>query len=136
MKLWEHPAFAGISPGELQELARQGRKRTILSGTVLMDKGDDSDRLYLLLKGSVGVERPAAGLIPELSATLGPGDIVGEVGFLHGATHSAVVTAWDDLHVLEFSRQDVRAVLKEHDELRLAFMRMVHHRLGSAAREG
>ncbi|HLG71466.1 MAG TPA: cyclic nucleotide-binding domain-containing protein [Chloroflexota bacterium] len=128
-RLAQHPAFAGLDPALLGTLTQRGKRRTILRDAVIMDKGDASDRLYLLLRGEVEVTREAHGVVPELSATLGPGDIVGEVGLLHGARHTATVVALDDVHALELTQEDVRAVMREHPDLRLAFMRMVHHRL-------
>lgn len=129
LTLSEHPAFAKVSVDDLRQLAQRGHRRVILRDSVLMDRGDDSDRLFFLLRGQVAVTRAARGAVPELDATLGPGDIVGEVGLLHGAKHSATVTALDDLRVLEFTPEDIRAVLKDNQGLRMAFLRMVHHRM-------
>jgi signal-transduction protein with cAMP-binding, CBS, and nucleotidyltransferase domain len=127
--LGENPAFAGVTSWHLSALGRRGRKRLFMAGSILMDKGDSSDRLYFLLKGVVQVERPAAGALPALSAELGPGDIVGEVGLLHGHRHTATVTALEDLRVLEINKDDLQAVFHEDHALLLAFLRMVHHRL-------
>ena len=127
--LAQNPAFSNLAPGELDALAQRGQKRIILKDAIVMDKGQVSDRLYLVLQGRISVNRPAAGAVAELRATLGPGDIVGEVGLLHGALHTATVTALDDLHVLEFMKDDLRAVFQEHHGLQLAFLRMMHHRL-------
>jgi CRP-like cAMP-binding protein len=128
-KLAGHPAFAPLDPALLDLLAKRGKRRTILRDTILMDKGDPSDRLYLLLRGEVDVSREARGAVPALSATLGPGDLVGEVGLIHGAPHTATVVALDDVHALELTVEDMHALFREHHDLRLAFMRMVHHRM-------
>jgi CRP-like cAMP-binding protein len=126
------PAFQGLTPLHLTVMAQRGQKRLLMARTTLMDKGDSSDQLYLLLKGEVHVERPAAGALPALSADLGPGEIVGEVGLLHGVRHSATVTASTDLRVLEIGRQALQEVFHTDRRLLMAFLRMVHERLGLA----
>src|SRR5437016_2101378 len=72
-KLGQHPAFAAVLPAHLAALAGRGRRRLFMAGSTLMDKGDSSDCLYLLLKGAVRVERPATGLMPVLEVELGAG---------------------------------------------------------------
>ena len=126
------PAFQGLTPLHLTAMAQRGQKRLLMAGTTLMDKGDSSDQLYLLLKGEVHVERPAAGALPALSANLGAGEIVGEVSLLHGVRHSATVTASTDLRVLEIGREALQEVFHADRRLLMAFLRMVHERLGLA----
>jgi cyclic nucleotide-binding protein len=126
------PAFQGLTPLHLTTMAQRGQKRLLMAGTTLMDKGDSSDQLYLLLKGEVHVERPPVGALPALSADLGPGEIVGEVGLLHGVRHSATVTASTDLRVLEIGREALQEVFHQDHRLLLAFLRMIHHRLAVA----
>ena len=130
--LVRNPAFAGLSPVHVTAMVKRGHKRLLMAGTVLMNTGDSSEKLYLLLKGQVQVERPATGALPTLSAELGPGDIVGEVGLLHGMRHTAAVTALSDLRVLEITRENLQAVFHKDQRLLLAFLRMVHHRIKEA----
>ncbi len=128
-KLAEHPAFGGVTVAELLPLAERGRKRVIMRDTVLLDKGEASDRIYFILHGQVAVQRPARGAVAELDVTLGPGDVLGEIGFLHGSKHTATAVAVDDLRVLEFSQEDVRAMFRDNPDLRPAFLRLAHQRV-------
>jgi CRP-like cAMP-binding protein len=128
-RLLEQPPFVHVAVGQIRSLTDRGHRRVILRDAVLMDTGEASDRIYFLLHGKVAVYRPAKGPLAELDVTLGPGDIVGEVGFLHGAKHTAKVVALDDLRVLEFSSEDVHAVFQEHPAVRMAFQRLAHQRL-------
>jgi signal-transduction protein with cAMP-binding, CBS, and nucleotidyltransferase domain len=127
--LARNPAFKGLTPLHLTAMAQHGHKRLFMAGSVLMEKGDSSDKLFLLLKGEVKVEREPQGALPALHAQLGPGDIVGEVGLLHGMRHTATVTAMDDLRVLEIGRDDIQAVFHENHALLMAFLRMTHNRI-------
>jgi len=127
--LAKHAAFSKLEQEQLEALGRRGRKRLIASGTIIMDKGDESKHMYLLLKGSMRVERHARGKVPHLVANLSRGEIVGEVGLLHGALHSSTVRAVDEVVALELTKREVQQAFREHPSLREAFMRMIHHRL-------
>jgi CRP-like cAMP-binding protein len=128
-RLCRHPAFEGLTPLHLRSLAQRGRRHIVMSGEILAEPGDESDRLFLVLKGRVAVNRPGAGALTDLDAMLGPGDVVGEHSLLHGARHTATVAALDDVHLLELPREDMRAALHEDAGLRSAFMRLMHERM-------
>jgi len=126
--LARNPAFAELDTDELAAMGRQGRKRIVPVGTILIDEGDASDRVYLLLDGHVRVERDATDETGALLAALGPGDIVGEAALLRGTRHTATVRATDDVLLLELTYRNVQDLLDSSPELRMAFLRMVHQR--------
>ena len=71
-------------------------------GAALMCEGDDGDRFYVVVDGSVAVS-----VRGEQVATLAAGDGVGELGSLHDQPRTATVTAIDDVHALAIDRGDV-----------------------------
>lgn len=124
-----NPAFRNVSPEHLLDISRRGHKRRFLAGTVIMEQGAPSDRVEFLLKGVVKIEREVHGHEHQLIVELGPGEIVGEMGILHGAPRTATVTALDDLETLELSADEIRDVFRHDHDVVVAFIRMIHQRL-------
>ena len=66
---------------------------SVPAGQLLFAQGDEADRLYFILDGQLRVfASPEEGHEIEL-ATLGPGEVVGEIAVLHGLTRTASVAA-------------------------------------------
>ncbi len=127
--LARNPAFAGVASEHLKALAACSHRHLLLAGTVLMTEGMSSDRVYILTRGTVRVERGIDYPVPQLLARLGPGELVGEMGVLRNAPRSATVTAEEDLEVLEIDIDDLRAVFRQEPRLLLALARVMHDRL-------
>ncbi|WP_181198235.1 cytochrome P450 [Enhygromyxa salina] len=69
---------------------------TLADDELLFSQGDAPDRLYFILDGKlrVSTDRGQAGEVDEVDlATLGPGEVVGEIGILHGLPRVATVRA-------------------------------------------
>jgi CRP-like cAMP-binding protein len=106
------PVFDGVGDDGLERLARGARRRTLEVGTIVIDVGDQSDAVYVLLSGRVELhdgERVAAVFLP--------GDVFGELSVLHGTacpgrvtvTEPAVIDVLPSATVLaEVSREPVR----------------------------
>src|SRR5579862_1187551 len=52
-KLAQQPGFRDLEREHLMALGRYGRRRFFAHGSILFDRGDASDRVYLLLSGEV-----------------------------------------------------------------------------------
>lgn len=63
---------------------------TVDPGEVLFREGDAPDRIYFVLEGSLAITKHE-GTIAVGGA--GPGDVVGEIGLLHGVPRTATATA-------------------------------------------
>ena len=120
-------AFKQVRQEYLLEFVREGQRKLFLDGAVLMQQGEPSDCLYVLMKGSVKVEREGSGNSIML-AQLGPGDVVGEMGVFIGAARSATVTAIEDLDTLQLDAASLKATFEENAAVLLAIMRLVSER--------
>lgn len=80
--------FRGCRPAELRALAAAVDEATVPAGTVLCQQGDTGRECFVLTSGEVDV------LIDDVCvATLGPGQVVGELSMLdHGPRTATVVT--------------------------------------------
>src|SRR5581483_7089019 len=55
--LAHNPAFKHVAPSHLTEIARHGQRRLFLENAVLMEQGEPSDSIHIVVKGQVKVER-------------------------------------------------------------------------------
>jgi CRP-like cAMP-binding protein len=81
------PTFEGVGEDDLGRLSRGAHRETLETGTMVLDVGDQSKAVYVLLKGRVELrdgERVAAVFLP--------GDAFGELSVLHGAPCPGQVT--------------------------------------------
>lgn len=79
-----------LDPGLLREIARQGGVMPYPALAVLINEGDSSDALYIVLSGRVKVFSTNAEGKEVVIAIHGPGEYVGELA-LDGGTRSASV---------------------------------------------
>ena len=90
-----------------------------------MHEGDTDDHLYVVLTGSLGVVK-AARTDNELTLNImRPGDVVGELSFLDGATRFASLVAMAETRVLGLSRGDLEALLDRDPQLVYRIMRAI-----------
>jgi CRP/FNR family transcriptional regulator, cyclic AMP receptor protein len=85
--------FVGLAPEELSDLVRVAERFECRPGERLFSEGDSADSICVVESGLLecSTRLPAQ---RELSlATLGPGDVIGELALLGGGTRSATVTA-------------------------------------------
>src|SRR5690349_14180172 len=57
--LSKNPAFQGLTPEHLHEMAKRGRRRLFMAGVDIINEGDPSDCIYVLAKGQVDIVRSA-----------------------------------------------------------------------------
>jgi len=84
----EIPTFANLTPEERDEVAGCLRDVTVESGATLAVQGDNAFQLFVIESGTAEVRRDG-----EVIATLGPGDVFGEIGLLATGTRTATVVA-------------------------------------------
>lgn len=103
------PFFAeALDDAQLDALAESAREVGFDRGSTLMREGEPGDSLLVIMSGTVNVS--VAGR-PQTVATLGEGDIVGEMSLLTGAPRSATVAALRPVVALEIGRDDLEPLL-------------------------
>lgn len=107
------PIFAELEADDLLDLAELGREEELAAGQVLCEQDrPDSGDLFVVLSGraAVLVRSGAAGEARESEvASLGPGEVVGELSLLDGSPRSATVRSQSEpLRVLRIPAQPFR----------------------------
>ena len=99
--------------------------RELAAGEVLVREGDTDDHLYVIASGVLGIIK-AAGTENEMTInTVKPGDVVGELSFLDGATRYASLVAMSNSRVLGLSRGDLEGLLDRNPQLVYRVMRAI-----------
>ena len=125
--------FRAIPDGGLAVLDSLGRRRTFSSGAPLMQQGDVSESMHIILQGRVRVEqtRPEIGE-PMKLAELGPGEIVGEIGLLDKMPRTATVTAVEPTTTMELDSAALAMTVLRFPDVSVALLRSCSQRLQSA----
>jgi flavin reductase (DIM6/NTAB) family NADH-FMN oxidoreductase RutF len=113
------------APAELLRplLEPRGVERTFDDGETLMRIGEPGDTLFLVLEGTVRVERPGR------SITLGAGELIGEIEVLDpSAGRIATITAEGTVRCLEVARDDLIAAVQADPSAALALVGILARR--------
>lgn len=106
------PLFTGLSKRERKAVTRLLTTVTVPRGRVLAHAGERGREAMLIVSGTARVERDGM-----LIATLGPGEIFGELALLTGSRRMADVVAETDMVVAALSRQEFASLLDASPQL-------------------
>ena len=110
------PLLAGLNEDRLRELDKISVRRKFPRNTILFSKGDESDSLYLIVKGSVQVVINDDKGHEMILNSFGPGEFFGEFALLDGQPRSATVITREPAELIIIRRDDFhRVVLSEQD---------------------
>jgi CRP/FNR family cyclic AMP-dependent transcriptional regulator len=126
------PLFSDLGDEELERFSHVAVPRSFPAGTRVFHEGDDSDACYIVRVGSFRVTREHSDGRAITLATLGPGEIFGELAMLDGDQRSASAEALTDGDLLALPANDVRSLLARHPEIALKLVAGLVRRLRAA----
>ena len=106
----------------LQAMADRGGVKTFPANAVLVNEEDDSDSIFILLKGKVKVYGAGANGREVVYTTLGPGEYFGEMT-LDGGPRSASVMTMEPVTCVVVTGANVRDFLGTHPDFALHLVR-------------
>jgi CRP/FNR family transcriptional regulator len=123
------PLFSELSREELERISRVSVARSFPAGVRVFHEGDHSDACYLVRKGDLRVTREHPDGRAIALATLGAGDIFGELAMLDGEARSASVETLTDSELLALPAADVRRLLADHPGISVKLIAALTKRL-------
>lgn len=118
------PLFANTPPPVLEQLTHALKPVSAPAGTILTNKGDPGDCMYLIASGIVRVHNQ------DLTyAELGAGEIIGEFSLLDTDPRSASLTAKTDAELYRLDQAEFQQLVLQQPEMLLAVTRYVLGRL-------
>jgi CRP/FNR family transcriptional regulator len=126
------PLFNELSREELERISRVAVPRSYPKGVRVFHEGDHSDACYIVRSGDLRVTREHPDGRAIALATLGSGDIFGELAMLDGEARSASVEALTDCQLLALPAADVRRLLQSSSEITVKLVVALTRRLREA----
>ncbi|MCZ6635877.1 MAG: sigma 54-interacting transcriptional regulator [bacterium] len=96
--------FAGVSNDLLERICGSMELADVRAGTTLFRAGDAGDAVYLVVTGTLSIEKDDVQLV-----TRGPGECIGEFALIDDAPRSTDVVAETDVRLLRWGRTDFQA---------------------------
>lgn len=129
------PLFSMLTTEQAQSIASNIVKRRFRRGEVVIEAGQKTNSLFILLAGRARVVASDARGREVILAVLQSGDYVGEMSLIDNEPHSATVRAEVQTDMLVLGRADFARCLPENSSLSYAIMRGLVQRLRSADRQ-
>ena len=122
--------FLQVLPSEERDALMQlGTTQRVDEGQVLMERGEEADRVLVVLTGSVRVTREGAE-----RAVRGPGALLGEMAIVDGRPRSATVEATEACEILSVSANNFRGFVAGSSRAAFAVIEQLGRRLRQAER--
>ncbi|MEM9781422.1 MAG: cyclic nucleotide-binding domain-containing protein [Pseudomonadota bacterium] len=128
------PLFRSLDETRLRVVALSGRPLTYDDGERLWEKDDPGPYVVIVLEGSAQIILPT----PEgdtVIATLGSGEVVGEMAVLTGARRSTAVAAKGRLKLLRVEGEVLLELLAEFPALALQLCQVLALRIEATNRK-
>ena len=110
---------------EFAILAAQVAVRDLADGEVLVREGAADDHLYVVADGLVGVVKYIETDTRLTVATLGVGDLAGEMSFVDGTTYQSSLVAVGRARVLGLARQSLESLIETNPAIVYHVMRAI-----------
>jgi len=123
------PLFSGLTPARLVEVAENMKEEAHPPATCLIRQGEVGDKFYLIKKGNVEVyvdDRTTS----RLTATLGDGEVFGEVALLEDKPRNATVIAKDAVEVYTLDKAGFHHALAASEPMREELIKVFCQRYG------
>ncbi|OIO71393.1 MAG: hypothetical protein AUJ57_07125 [Zetaproteobacteria bacterium CG1_02_53_45] len=121
------PICAGMSPGNVQALARHLEARKHQQGDTLYREGSQEDTdLLIILEGQIEASSEHThGVSEMLKIKLGAGDVAGIMGFIGGKPHGGTGVAATDCLVAHLSREQFASLCKADPGVGITMLRFL-----------
>jgi CRP/FNR family cyclic AMP-dependent transcriptional regulator len=124
-----------LSDADREELLRLGGVRRFGRGEHLMHQGEPGDRVLILLQGHVKASFVDSEGHETVLSFRGPGDVLGELSFVHAEPRSSGVVAIEPAEAQALAASEFRAFLERRPSAALALIEVIGRRFRDANRK-
>ncbi|HBP18630.1 MAG TPA: hypothetical protein DEA08_12700 [Planctomycetes bacterium] len=121
--------MAPLPSATIERIAHMFQPTPLVAGHVLIEQGQEGERLYLVEAGELEVSVQQGEGPATVVATLGAGSCVGEMSLLTGQGASATVKALGDVKVLVLDKRPFHALLVQNPGLNIYFAQLLVERI-------
>jgi CRP/FNR family transcriptional regulator, cyclic AMP receptor protein len=105
-------SLAALPPEIKADLAEAFDEISVPAGERIVSQGDFAYELFAIVEGTARVEQDGLAI-----ATLGPGDLFGEIGLMLTGRRTGAIVAETPMQLLALFEQTFRRLSREHPEL-------------------
>jgi len=128
--------FAGtLTAEEFDDLISRGARRHFRRGAYLLNEGEISDHVAVVLEGRAKVASVTHDGREVVLAVRGPGDLVGELSALDGGVRSSSVCALEPVEAVIIPSDRFALFLEAHPRLAILLLQTVTRKLRDADRK-
>lgn len=127
------PLFSGLSEAALREVEQHSHIRSYRKNTVIINQGDRTDSLYIILSGSVKVYVSGDDGREVVLNHQGPGEYFGDLALIDRNPRVASVITQEAARFMIISREDFMRCLSANPEIALNLIRPLTSRIRTLA---
>ena len=116
----DHPLFRYFTEAERDRVERIGEVRRVAEGELLIRAGDLDSTLFAVENGTLEIIGVDDG-VEKVFATVGSGDVIGEVSFIDDSPRTMSVRATDDATVRAWDKRTLSEALAFDPQLLAKF---------------
>ncbi len=102
------PLFAACTTKDLQKIAKAGDEITVPAGHTIVDQGDTGREAFVIMTGTATVRRNG-----KKVATLGPGNVIGELSLFDHGPRTATVTTDTECALFVLDQRHFAGIIEE-----------------------
>ncbi|MCA9560188.1 MAG: cyclic nucleotide-binding domain-containing protein, partial [Myxococcales bacterium] len=121
--------FGSLSSEQRHALFARFEPRSVAKGTKMVREGELGTAFHVVVSGRAVVYR---GRSNATLATLGPGDVFGEIALLRGGSTTATVETIEPMTCFVLHRDAFRAIIDQHPDARTLLETLAEQRLKGA----
>jgi SulP family sulfate permease len=114
------PLLIGCSKEAVAALEAAVELRTVKAGKRIFKAGTECNELFMIRSGTVRLTVPLRKKDSYHLATCGPGELIGDMGFIESGSHAVDAVAISDCEVFVLARENFEMLALMHDDLLFA----------------
>jgi CRP/FNR family cyclic AMP-dependent transcriptional regulator len=123
----QKPPFLGLSEQDISVLSQHAVTRAYPKNTIILNEGDDTDSLYIIVSGKVKVFLANEEGKEIILDTQGPGEYFGEMVLDEGPRSASVMTL-EPCRFQLIPKADVKALMQSHPDFAMHLVRKLIYR--------